>query len=107
MCEVIERKPVFISQYLMLKDLLDEKDPKQVNSAIVYLYARIENLKLELKERGILFDEGARIRSRYSNFKPYKLLQTSQNIEFAKRVLKEIESDSILEFIAERANDGR
>ncbi len=92
-------KPKYISHYLVLKDLIDGVDVRKYSDNIVYLCSRIENIKNDLKNRGLHFDETAVSSSRYSHYKPYILMQDKNNIELAKTILEELKTDKIITFI--------
>lgn len=94
-----KKKPNFISHYLVLRDLIDGVDVRSKNDVIFYLTSRIENIKLYLKEMGLLFDEDAKSYSTYSDYKPYILLQSEANIKKAYSLLDSLETKEILEFL--------
>lgn len=94
------KKPHFISQYLVLKDLIHKIDVRRFNDSIVYLVSRIENIKLWLKSRGIDFVEDAKNSSRFANYKPYILVDSSENMKRAEELLEELETPQILAFIS-------
>ena len=93
------RKPPFLSHYLVLRDLLDGVDVRSENDSIFYFTSRIENIKLYLKDIGIEFDENAKSYSKYSDYKPYILIQNESNIKRAYELLEKFESKEILEFL--------
>lgn len=80
-------KPNYVSHYLVLKDLIDGIDPRQYNDITRYLTSRIENIKCDLKEYGLMFDENAVAHSTYSTYKPYILLNNEANTKRAKTLL--------------------
>ena len=94
------KKPHFISQYLVLKDLIHKIDVRRFNDSIVYLTSRIENIKLWLKSKGIDFIEDAKSGSRFANYKPYILVDSSENMKRAEELLEELETPQILAFIS-------
>jgi len=98
------KKPKYISHYLVLSDLLEGIDVRAKNDAIFYHTSRIENIKLNLAKRGILFLENISKKSRYSTYKPYILLPTSGNINKAKELLTQFNTDEVIEFLNEKNN---
>jgi len=97
------RKPPFVSHYLVLNDLIAEVDVRKFSDNLTYLTSRIENIKLDLVNRGLLFNEEAKAQSRYSSYKPYVLIRSVENIENAKRLLSEYETEAVQEFLANTA----
>lgn len=93
------KKPPFLSHYLVLRDLIDGVDVRSKNDSIFYFTSRIENIKLYLKNIGIEFDEDAKSYSKYSDYKPYILIQSESNIKRAYELLENFESKEILEFL--------
>ena len=95
------KKPPFISHYLVLRDLIDGVDVRDRSANISYLTSRIENIKLYLKEMGLQFDEDAKAYSKYSDYKPYILVQNEKNLIVAYSLLEQLETKEILEFLEE------
>jgi len=93
------KKPPFISHYLVLQDLINGIDVRIYNDSIVYLVSRIENIKVWLKKQGIEFIEDAVSPSRFANYKPYILINTSENMKRAEELLENLETQQILDFI--------
>ena len=98
------KKPPYVSHYLVLKDLLDGVDVRQYSDAVVYLTARIENIKCDLVKQGISFIEDISKESRYAHYKPYILLPTADNINRAKELLELYSTDEVIEFLADKPN---
>jgi len=96
------KKPKYISHYLVLKDLIDGIDVRQHSDVVHYLTSRIENIKLDFVNQGLLFDEEAKEKSRYSYYKPYLLIQSNENIGRAKEMLKNYATDEIISFLENR-----
>jgi hypothetical protein len=94
------KKPPFVSHYLVLRDLLDGVDVRSRNDSIHYLTSRIENIKMDLVNRGILFDEEAVVKTKYSHYKPYRLIQTDQNIKRAEKLLKTFATEKVKQFLS-------
>lgn len=93
-------KPPFFSHYLVLKDLIAGIDVRKYPDTIYYNTSRIENIKNDLSNKGILFDEDATAQSRYSYYKPYIIIRTKDNLELAEETLKQYATKKVLEFIA-------
>lgn len=92
-------KPAFISHYLVLRDLISGVDVRQYSDSIVYLCSRIENIKNDLVNHGLKFDDDAVAYSTYSHYKPYVLVQDSENIELAKTILESLKTDKVVQFL--------
>ena len=93
------KKPKFISHYLVLDDLLSNVDVRSKSDIVYYLTSRIENIKMDLVNSGVLFVEDIRKESRYSTYKPYILLPTAENIDKAKELLKVYYTDEVMQFL--------
>lgn len=93
------KKPSYLSHYLILKDLIDGVDVRQHSDTVVYLTARIENIKVDLVKNGIEFIEDITRTSRYSTYKPYILYPSLENINKAKKLLEQYTTDDILKFL--------
>ncbi len=93
------KKPAFVSHYLVTRDLIDGVDVRQYSDNIVYLTARIENVKCDLVKEGLRFDEEARAESRYANYKPYVLETDAANMARAEQLLKRYGTDEVLQFL--------
>jgi len=98
------KKPPFVSHYLVLKDLLEGVDVRQYSDAVVYLTARIENIKLDITKQGVEFVEDISRESRYAHYKPYILLPTAENINRAKELLERYKTDEVIEFLTDKPN---
>jgi len=98
------KKPPYVSHYLVLKDLLDGVDVRQYSDAVVYLTARIENIKLDITKQGVEFVEDISRESRYAHYKPYILLPTAENINRAKELLERYKTDDVIEFLVDKPN---
>jgi len=96
------KKPNFISHYLVLKDLISGVDVRQFSDHIVYLTSRIENIKNELCNRGLLFDEYAIAYTKLSHYKPYVLIQTEANIKLAKELLEQYKTEKVSNFLSRK-----
>jgi hypothetical protein len=94
-----QAKPSFLSHYLVLKDLIDGIDVRKYPDTIHYNTSRIENIKNDLSNKGILFDEDAKASSRFSYYKPYIIIRTKDNLELAKEILNQYETKKVLEFL--------
>ena len=92
-------KPNFISRYLVLRDLIRGENVRQYNDNIVYLTSRIENVKLELKEAGLRFDEKATTFGTYASYKPYILIDDTDNMKRAEALLEEYNTPKIKAFL--------
>jgi len=92
-------KPNFISRYLVLRDLIDGVNVRQYNDSIVYLTSRIENIKLELKDAGLRFDERATAFGMYAPYKPYILIDDEDNMKLAKALLERYTTPKIEAFL--------
>lgn len=73
------RKPVHLSHYLIITSLINE-EPVSTKDSQVFYTSRIENIITEFRDAGILFQEDAKATSKYSWYKPYKLVQTDENL---------------------------
>ena len=94
------KKPKFISHYLVLRDLLAGKDPRQYSDVHRYLTSRIENIKCDfVRKHGLKFDETAQAHTTYAHYKPYILLRDKENIKRAKKLLAALETDEIKRFL--------
>lgn len=93
-------KPPYISHYLVLKDLIAGIDPRQYNGRIRYFTSRIENIKCDLKDKGLQFDEEATAFGTYAHYKPYVLIQNAENLKHAKALLEIYETPKVLEFLS-------
>ena len=93
------RKPILVSHYLILRDLMNNVDVRQFSDRIVYLTARIENIKNDLVKRGLRFDEEAKANSSYSYYKPYILIKDNENMELAERLLKQYKTEKVIQFL--------
>ena len=93
------KKPNYISHYLVLKDLIEGIDPRQYNDIIRYLTSRIENIKCDLKEHGLMFDETVVAYSKYSIYKPYVLLSDDENMQRAKTLLNTYHTRAVEMFL--------
>jgi len=93
------KKPPYIAHYLVLRDLINNVDVRKYNDTIVYLTSRIENIKMDLVKKGILFIEDITKQSKYSLYKPYILKPTLQNIKNAKKLLNDYGTKEVLEFL--------
>ena len=98
------RKPKHISHFLVLKDLLDGVDVRAKNDVIFYYTSRIENIKNDFVKQGIEFIENISKESTYSTYKPYVLVNTSENLKKAEEVLKQLVTDDILAFLETKHN---
>lgn len=95
------KKPPYITHYLFLRDLIALDEVCSLEDKKIYLTSRLSNTKLDLKERGLEFVEDIEYNnSKYATYKPYKLLQTKENLERAKKVLASYETPKVLEFVA-------
>ena len=92
-------KPHFISRYLVLRDLIDGVNVREHNPKITYLTSRIENIKLELKNAGLRFDEKATAYGTYAPYKPYILIDDAENMKRAEALLEEYATPKIREFL--------
>jgi hypothetical protein len=93
------KKPRFISHFLVLDDLLKNVDVRIKSDIIHYLTSRIENIKVDLVNSGVLFVDDIRKESRYSTYKPYILLPTAENLDKAKELLKVYATDEVMQFL--------
>lgn len=50
-------------------------------------------------KRGLRFDDDAAAYSAYSHYKPYILLQDSENIELAKTILESFKTEKVMQFL--------
>ena len=83
------KKPIGIAHYLVLIDLINKIDVRAKVGFIHYLTSRIENIKCDLKNYGLRFEENARTYTQYSWYKPYILIQDEKNIQLAQELLSE------------------
>jgi len=93
------KKPPFTSHYLVLKDLIVGVDVRQHSDVVHYLTSRIENIKNDFVNQGLLFDEDAKEKSRYSYYKPYLLIQSRDNLDLAEQILTRYGTDKVIEFL--------
>ncbi len=100
MKSITQTKPSFLSHYLVLKDLINGIDVRKHPDTIYYNTSRIENIKNDLSNKGILFDEDAKAQSRFSYYKPYIIIRTKDNLELANVILKQYATKKVLEFLA-------
>lgn len=82
------RKPPYVSHYLVLSDLIEGIEPRQFSDEITYFTSRIENIKLDLVGAGLLFDDDAVQKTKYSYYKPYVLIDSPENVKKAKELLE-------------------
>jgi len=94
-----QKKPAFVSHYLVLSDLIAGIDVRQYPDMLHYNTSRIENIKNDLVKEGIQFDEDAKALSRFSYYKPYIIIRTKENLELAEQVLKRFATDKVMEFL--------
>jgi hypothetical protein len=73
------RKPKHLSHYLIITALINDERVSTADSKIFYT-SRIENIITEFRDAGVLFQEDAKALSQYSWYKPYKLVQTEENL---------------------------
>ncbi len=78
---------------------MNNVDVRQFSDRVVYLTARIENIKNDLVKQGLRFDEEAKANSTYSHYKPYILIKDSENMELAKKLLKRYSTDKVIQFL--------
>lgn len=97
-----KKKPKSISKYLVLKDLIEGIDVRAKVDFIYYLTSRIENIKSELVNEGIEFQEDVTKYTTYSHYKPYLLVPSISNIRRAEALLNRYETKEILEFLSNR-----
>ncbi|PHS58815.1 MAG: hypothetical protein COB17_02390 [Sulfurimonas sp.] len=98
------KKPNFVSHYLVLSDLLENVDVRAKSDIIFYLTGRIENVKCDIKSKGVEFVEDATKESTYSHYKPYILVATTDNLYKAKELLKSYATDEVLSFLEQKPN---
>ena len=99
------KKPVYVSHYLVLSDLLIGADVRAKSDVVHYLTSRIENLKMELQNNfGLEFVDGVTKDSTYSYYKPYILEPTPENINRAEELLKRFSTDEVLAFLEQKPN---
>lgn len=96
------KKPPFVSHCLVLRDLIDGVDVRKYSDIVVYLTARIENIKVDLVKNGIQFVEDITRESKYSTYKPYILYPSEENILRAKELLKTYETEEVLLFLDQK-----
>lgn len=94
-------KPKFISHYLVLIDLIKGVDVRKHSDSIVYLTSRIENIKNSFVNEGLLFDEKAQVKSKFSYYKPYVLVKDESNINNAIKLLDKYGTDKVLNFLSQ------
>lgn len=92
-------KPHFISQYLVLRDIIEGIDVRAVDAKKVYLTSRIENIKVEFKKHGLRFKEKAKEDSTYADYKLYILIQDEANMALAQELLEKYATPKVLFFI--------
>lgn len=73
------KKPKHLSHYLIITALINDEPVSTADSQIFYT-SRIENIITEFRDMGILFIEDAKATSKFSWYKPYKLVQTDGNL---------------------------
>jgi len=95
----LQKKPSYLSHYLVLSDLIAGIDVRQYPDILHYNTSRIENIKNNLVKDGLLFDEEAKAFSRFSYYKPYVLIRSKDNLELAKQVLKKFATDKVMDFL--------
>ncbi len=96
------KKPINVSKYLVLKDLINGVDVRSKVDFIHYLTSRIENVKCDLANEGLEFQESVLSYTSYSHYKPYLLVPSVGNIKKAEQLLKKYETKEILEFLSNR-----
>lgn len=99
------KKPNGLSHYLVLRDLLKGIDVREKNDVVVYMTSRIENIKCDLSSQGLDFIEDIRKDSTYSNYKPYILKPTKDNIQKAEDLIQIYATDEVLAFLEEKKNN--
>ncbi len=102
-----KKKPAYISHYLVLRDLIEGVDVRQYSDSVRYLTSRIENIKNDLVKRGLRFDDDAVAYSTYSHYKPYVLVQDSENIELAKTILESFKTEKVMQFLKDASQTVR
>jgi len=93
------KKPTFTAHYLVLKDLIAGIDPRQYSDSIRYLTSRVENIKCDLKKKGLRFDEEIRRFGKYASYKPYVLIQDEENLKRAKALLDSYGTPQVISFL--------
>jgi hypothetical protein len=93
------KKPIHISHYLVLKDLINGIDAREKSDILFYLTSRIENIKVDLVKEGIEFHEDISKETTYSHYKPYLLVASESNLNKAKKLLEKYSTKEVLEFI--------
>ena len=78
---------------------MNNVDVRQFSDRVVYLTARIENIKNDLVKQGLQFDEEVKANSSYSYYKPYILIKDNENMELAKNLLKRYKTDKVIQFL--------
>lgn len=93
------KKPPYLS-HLLIGEALLEKRPVSTSLGVDQFFVRrVENIISEYRKAGVLFDEQATEESRYSWYKPYRLIETPENIERVKNLVAYFRSkvDSFIE----------
>jgi len=92
------RKPPFVSHFLVLRDLIQDIDVRRYSDTVEYLTSRIENIKCDLVKRGLEFEEENR-ETKYSFYKPYRLIRTAKNMALAEELLEEYYTEKVEAFL--------
>lgn len=95
------KKPPYISHYLVLRDLLNGVNVKNVPS-IHYLCSSIRNIKYDIKKEDIEFLENKYMETTYSHYKLYLLVPTEENIKKSKSLLKKYATKEVIAFLKEK-----
>jgi hypothetical protein len=102
------KKPISISYYLVIRDLIEGIDVRAKSDIIFYLTSRIENIKCDLNKEGLEFLEDIKKETTFSHYKPYILKPSSHNIKKAEDLLEIYGTDDVIKFLEEtkRNNNG-
>jgi hypothetical protein len=103
------KKPKGLSHYLVLKDLIRGVDVREKSDSIFYMTSRIENIKCDLNKQGLNFIEDIRKDTTFSNYKPYILTPSKNNIQKAEDLMQIYATDDVLKFLEEtkKSNNGK
>jgi ABC-type uncharacterized transport system ATPase subunit len=80
------RKLPYISHFLTMDALVKGEEVNGKNGYDKFMCSRISNVISDFRKDGVLIDESATEKSAYSHYKPYRLIQTKENIAKAEEV---------------------
>lgn len=80
------------SHYLAITALIEGRPLNGKNGYDEFRCSRMSNIISDFRRDGLLIDEKAIARSSYSHFKPYRLIQSADNLQRAKEIQEKYKS---------------